>query len=137
MDHFGIGAAMKAMVRVYGQSARQTGRTQSLVESVKEGDRICFSDQMEAQRVQRLCKERGITVDCIVIPPNDPGQVFRRGTSTGRTIFDHSWVEQYYRLAIEQCEKNIDELERETSGLGAAHRETQRRAQEAYRWESW
>ena len=54
MDHFGIGAAMRGMALTYIQSARRTGRTTSVVESVKDGDRIVFADRREAERVRRL-----------------------------------------------------------------------------------
>lgn len=134
MDHFGIGAAVRGAAIIYMQSARQTGRTTSLVESVKDGDRIIFGDGREAKRVERLCKERGVKVECVVVSPKEPEGVFDRGTPQGRTIFDHSWVEQYYLNAIEQAQGDIDRLERQASGYGEAHRETRRRAEEIAKW---
>jgi hypothetical protein len=134
MDHFGIGAAMKAMALNYTYSARRTGRTTSLVESVKDGDRIVFAERREADRVGHLCLERGVKVECIVIDPRDPGRVMERRQPEGRTIFDHSWVEIFYMRAIEAAAGAIDHLERETSGYGEAHRETKRCAEELARW---
>ena len=134
MDHYGIGAAMQAMMRVYLNSARRTGRTMSLVESVKDGDRIIFADQQECNRVEHICLERGVKVKCIVINPDAPRKLLEYRTSEGRTIFDHSWVEDYYLKAIEYAAENIDRLERQTSGYGVAHRETRRRAEEITRW---
>lgn len=134
MDHFGIGAAMRGMAQAYFISARRSGRTASLVESVKDGDRICFADPREAERVRRLCLERGVNVECIVISPSDPGRIFERKTSEGRTLFDHAWVEAFYLAAIERAGADIDALERESSGYGAAHRETRRRALELAKW---
>lgn len=134
MDHFGIGAAMKAMALNYTCSARRSGRTTSLVESVKAGDRIVFADRREAERVERLCLERGVKVECIVLDPRDPGQLMGRKQPEGRSIFDHSWVEKYYMQTIEHACNVIDRLERETSGFGEAHRETRRRAEELARW---
>jgi len=135
MDHFGIGAAVRAMMQIYQHSARRSGRTTSLVESVKDGDRIVFSDRREAVRVRRLCAERKASVECIVIDPHHPENLFgNHGTSEGRTIFDHTWVEQFYLAAIERAQADIDHLERETSGYGAAHRETRRCAEELMRW---
>jgi hypothetical protein len=135
VDHFGIGAAMQGAARIYMQSARRTGRTTALVESVKDGDRICFLDNREAERVRRLCLERGVKVECIVIDPKRPDRVFERGTSQGRTLFDHSWIEQYYLSAIERATQDIDHLEREASGYGEAHRETRRAAEEIVKWQ--
>jgi len=134
MDHFGIGAAIQGAARVYFQSARRTGRTTSLVESVKDGDRIVFTDSREAERVRRLCQERGVQINCIVVDPKAPERVFERSTSEGRTIFDHSWVEQMYMQAIERTQQEIDHLERNASGYGEAHRETRRRAEKITKW---
>ena len=134
MDHFGIGAAIQGIASVYFRSARQTGRTTSLVESVKDGDRIIFANGKEAERVRRLCLERGVTVECIVVEPKTPERVFERGTPEGRTIFDHSWVEQRYLFVLDCAQQEIDHLEREASGYGEAHRETKRRAEELAKW---
>lgn len=134
MDHFGIGAAIRGAAHIYFQSARQTGRTTSLVESVKDGDRIVFTDNRKAERVHRLCLDRGVTVECIVIEPKTPERVFERGTPEGRTIFDHSWVEQFYILAIDNAAQTLDYLERQASGYGEAHRETRRKVEELAKW---
>jgi selenocysteine-specific translation elongation factor len=134
MDHFGIGAAMRSMRSVYSLGARRSGRTTSLVESVKDGDRIVFNNPIEAERVKRLCLERNVKVECIVIDPRTPHQVMERKQAERRTIFDHSWVEKYYAISLERAEAELDMLERETSVYGAAHRETKQRALELKRW---
>jgi hypothetical protein len=134
MDLFGIGQAVKGAVSIYFRSARGGGRTISMVESVKDGDRICFTNRKEADRVSKLCQERNVSVECIVIHPHMPEKLFERGSSIGRTIFDHSWVEEYYLHAIEQCARSIDHFERETSGYGEAHRKTRRAAIESSKW---
>jgi hypothetical protein len=134
VDHFGIGAAVRGAAVIYIQSARRTGRTTSLVESVKDGDRIAFLSQKEAERVRRLCLGRGVKVECIVVDPKRPDGVFSRGTPSGRTIFDHSWVEQFYLNAIEAAQQEIDNLQRHASGFGESHRETRRCAEELGKW---
>lgn len=134
MDHFGIGQGVRAAAQIYFQSGRQTGRTVSLVESIKAGDRIVFANSREAERVKRLCKEREIEIETIVVDPQTPQRIFERGSSQGRTIFDHGWVQQYYMNAIDRCQQDIDRLERETSGYGEAHRETRRKAEEMAKW---
>lgn len=121
---------MRGIARVFFLSARRSGRTTSLIESVKDGDRIVCATSNEVARLQRLCRERGRSVECIVIDPCAPERIFQRGTSTGRTIFDHTWVEQYYIAALERAEKDIDQLQKEGSGFGAAHLETRRAANE-------
>ena len=134
MDHFGIGNAMTGLLRTYFMAARQTGRTTSLVESVKDGDRIVFSDSRERDRVMRLLRERGVKAECVVVDPLSPERIFERGPSQGRTIFDHTWVELYYTNAIDREQRFLDRLERESSGHGGAHRETDRAALERAKW---
>ena len=135
MDAFGIGQAMKGMALTYFAASRRTGRSTSLVESVKDGDRVvCFVPE-EAKRLRHLCAERGVKAEFVVIDPARAEEVFQRGgTPAGRLIFDHLWVEAYYMRAIEQATREIDQLQREASGFGTAHLETRRRAEELARW---
>lgn len=134
MDHFGIGQAMHGMAQVYTLSSRRTGRTTSLVQSLKKGDRVVCATDPERRHLQALCRERQLEVDIIVVSPQDPSRLFQRGTPEGRTIFDHSWVEAYYLAAIKQCQREIDGLQKQTSGWGEAHEETRRRALEISKW---
>ena len=136
-DFFGIGNAFKSMARVYSISARGSGRTLSLVESLKEGDRVWFTNAKEGVRVKHMCKERGVTIEALVCEPSNPDRIFRRGTARGKVIFDHSWVEQFYLNALENAERNIDLWQKESShadGQGEAHIETRRKAEELHRW---
>lgn len=134
MDHFGIGQAMKGMARCYFQASRGTGRSTSLLESLKDGDRVCCASSKEAERLMRMLRERKVDAQVIAIAPNTPERIFERGTPKGRTIFDESWVEQYYIRALETAAKDIDRFQREASGFGAAHLETRQAAREAGRW---
>lgn len=134
MDHFGIGAALLGVMRVYFQTSRATGRTTSLVESLKTGDRVVFADVREAKRVQRMCLERGQTVDCITVEPSRLHTLYERGIPQGRLLFDHTWLEQFYLEALTECTKRIDHIQREGSGFGEAHLETRRRALERAKW---
>ena len=136
MDQFGIGQAIDGAARIYFRSARQTGRTSALVESLKTGDRVVFANQQEAERVKRLCREREIDIETIVVDPKEPQRIFDRGSvgGDGRCVFDHSWVEQYYLNAISTVQKDIDRFQRETSGYGMAHIETRMKAQEMAKW---
>lgn len=145
MDHFGIGAAMRAMLVNYSQSARRTGRTTSLLDDVEPGDRVVFANSKHAREFQQLLRERfrSMRVDpknaeqisCVVVDPKEPHKVFELGTPKGRTIFDHTWIEMFYALEVDRAIAFIDKLQRETSGYGAAHRETARKAAELRRWD--
>lgn len=117
MDHFGIGLAMRNMALMYIQSARRTGRTTLLVASLKDGDRVAFASSREAQYVYRMCRERGVTIETLVVPPTRPEEVLDSLPPKGRLIFDHTWVEQSYLAAIERTQRAIDHFEREASHL--------------------
>lgn len=131
MDHFGIGAAMQSLMFSYKVSSRHTGRTTSLVDSLKDGDRVIFLSQREAIRVQRLCKERGIEIATQVYHPKETAILASKSLPRdGRTIFDHSWVEEFYSIAIHSAAQDIDRLQTELSGHSEAHRKTERAALE-------
>jgi glutamine cyclotransferase len=123
------------MTRLYSQTARQTGRTTSLIESLKDGDRVCCATTEEARHLKRMCRDRGLQVTVITLPIRDAHRIFERGTSQGRTIFDHTWVERYYMAAVERAQDEIDQLQREASGWGAAHEKTRAQAREMARWD--
>ena len=105
MDMFGIGNALKDCAQIYFTSARNTGRTTALVESLKTGDRVVFCNSKEADRVKRLAKERGVEISVLVVPPADPGKIFTHGSLSrdGRCIFDHSWLENFYLNDVTVC----------------------------------
>lgn len=135
MDLFGIGAGITGAARIYSHSARQTGRTAAMLDAAKDGDRILCLNNKEADRLRRLLRERKLDVEVVVVPTKDPSRAFDRGTPSGRSVFDHSWVEQYYMEAIEQARKDIDHLQTELSGWGAAHEKTRAQAEEIAKWE--
>ncbi len=125
MDHFGIGLALRGMFQTYLRCARQTGRTTSLIDSVRDGDRIVFVNEQQARLVKGRLHDRGLkTVECVVVPPDQVVRLFEMGTPKGRTIFDHVWIEAFYERAIDRALAEVDHLQRETSGPGAAHEET-------------
>ena len=136
MDHFGIGTGVLGAVETYITAARQTGRTTSLLESLRDGDRVVCRTQGEANDLDMRCQERGLKVAFLVVPTYAPNQVFSlgKGTSKGRTLFDHGWLEDYYKRLIRDAQAAVDFVQRETSGYGTAHLETKRQALEAARW---
>ena len=131
MDIFGIGSAIKAAVGMYQIMARQSGRTITMINSLKPGDRIIFTNDKESKRVKRLCKDRDINdIRFEVSSTKNPHSLFDRGSSQGRTILDHSWVEQFYKEAIEAAERDIDYFQKELSGNGEEHIKTKLAARE-------
>lgn len=109
MDQFGIGAAMRAAAVNYSQSARRSGRTTRLLESLRNGDRVIFHEEREARRVKLLARECGLDIRTMVVPVYDPAQL--QGYAGGRTFLDHGWVEEYYAQAIMRAAREIDFFE--------------------------
>jgi hypothetical protein len=128
MDHFGIGQALQGVLRGYFAGARRSGRTTSLVESVRDGDRVVCANLQTAEQLRQLLRERDLAVEVVMIPATEPERLFQLGTSTGRTLFDHVWIEAHYLHALAVAEGVVDTLQRETSGFGTAHVETRERA---------
>lgn len=129
MDHFGIGTALQAMLQTYENTARRTGRTTNLIESLRDGDRVVVESAAVKRHIVGLLQERGLQVDVIVVDPKDVGELFRRGTSQGRTLFEHTWIEAFYHMRLKYAAADIDKWQREASGYGTAHIETRRAAQ--------
>ena len=134
MDQFGISTAMRGMAKMYFSSARQSGRTTQMLDSLKDGDRIVCLNEQEARRLKGLCRERKLNVQVLVCLPHSYQDLFRQGTPQGRTVLDHSWVEQLFLDNLESTATHIDKLQTELSGYGEAHRETARQYRQPGLW---
>lgn len=76
MDQFGIGAAVLGAAEVYFMSARRSGRSTFLVNSLNEGDLVVCASRGEAEHLRRLCRDVCKKVDCIYIPiPEHLGEI--------------------------------------------------------------
>lgn len=128
---------MRGMALVYIQGARRTGRTTSLIGSLKDGDRVCCVSPAAAHHLQRQCREHGKQIECFSIPPTQAHRLLDRFHDRylqGRTLFDHAWVEQYYLDALERTHDAIDELQQKTSAQGTAQCETPLQMREQWKW---
>lgn len=117
MDIFGIGSAIKAITRVYFRSARQTGRTTALIERVRDGDAIGFTNSREAERVRRLCLGQGKRIECVVFDSNRMEFRNLEGKRFNRLFFDHGLIEQLYMDAIDRTRREIDQCEAQYSNI--------------------
>lgn len=107
---------MQAMLGVYGHAARRSGRTTSLLNSLKDGDRVVAPTGQQAEYLRRLIHERGLKVEVITVDPAQPQRLFDRPRSEGRTLFEHTWVEQFYVHDLERAAQDIDEFQKRMSG---------------------
>lgn len=139
MDFFGIGHAMKCMRKTYSLSARQTGRTQALIESLKPGDRVVCVTHVLAKHLQRRCEEMGVDgVEFTACSPNSPDMLSVWKKSQGMTVLDHEWVEEYYMAAIDKAAADIDAIQARLSKNEALTSRSDRldRSQRG-RWEAY
>lgn len=107
MDHFGIGAAIKGAAEIYFRSARRTGRTTRFIDTLKNGDRVLTASKDERRHLQDLLRERGLQVEVILREPRQFRYEPEPPNPLGRTLMAHDFVEQCYRLALEDEEKNL------------------------------
>jgi len=123
MDYFGIGSALKAGAEIYFRAARRSGRTTSLLESLKSGDRVIFKTQEEAHRFKRLALAQGKEIETIAADVNDSGidRIVNQRKARGRTIFDHNWVEARHLFSLENEMKLIDRMQKDFSGSHVSH----------------
>lgn len=113
MDNYGIGAAIRAASLTYFSTARRMGRTTQMIDSLRDGDVIVFAERREADRVKRLCMDRGLVdVKTVVVDPKhplDPETGMHHPTHEGgRRVLDHLWVEQFYLNALSNAEAFLD-----------------------------
>lgn len=123
MDHSGIGSALDAVARVYFRSARQSGRSTNLLNSLKSGDRVIFKTAKDAERFKKLALAQGKDIETISATVNETGldKIHHQMPAQGRTIFDHEWVEDRYLHVIEGERKFIDRMQKNFSGPHVAH----------------
>jgi len=131
-DFFGIGTALKSMYRLYFGTARMSGRTTRLVESLKSGDRVIVSDIRQGKYLERMCRERGVEIRWARIDPKAVDRLYSLGTSEGPTIFDHVWIEEYYQHQLNCASATLNEVEQRLSGYDWRHRKTRRAAAHAF-----
>ena len=137
MDMYGIGQAVLGAALIYFRSARRTGRTIQLLNSLHDGDLLVFNNTNEARRVQCMAQARGITIRFHVLRTDridhqtyEDVQVRAWGTY-GRVILDHSVIEALYIDAIKGCQDYVTRLE--SISVGAAPR-PEINTQECLKW---
>jgi len=110
MDIYGIGNAMILAAETYSQTARRTGRTTTMIKTLRDGDRIICHSQNYANMLAHECCRLGIGARVIVVDPTDRLKLSSIDVNlSGKTIFDHVWVELAYAAAIRDCQRMIDE----------------------------
>lgn len=129
-DIYGIDVGVKASLNIFFQSGRATGRTSRMISMLKPGDVVVFENANECNRVRNLIKIAGMEgVYCEVYDPENP----LRYTCQGTCYFDHSLIEKFYRDAIKQAERDIENVINYRSKVRPSQKEM--RQQRYYKWE--
>ncbi len=110
MNDYGIGAALLAVATVYFRSARHTGRTTALLHALQNGDRVVFANAKDKALFMKLAEGR-VIIHPLVIDPRQAGSISQYSRNrTGRTFFDHSWVEAFYRHVLVNAGDHLADL---------------------------
>jgi len=122
MDFFGIGAALQGCVSIYFRAARNTNRSRNLAKSLKFGDQVIFSKRTHLVSFKRLLVEMGVSADVkLTVVDRDRMDLNGSHCTQGRTYFDHSFIEEYYTMRINDAGKYLNNLENDLSGNPESH----------------
>ena len=133
MDFFGIGAALRGAAACYFLAARDSGRTQSLIDNLHDGDLVVFADSASMRQFNQRCRDADKRIDSCVMAPHQLHDLSRLKVR-GRVVFDHGWVERAYRDTLESTAKMIDRAQSELSNSAAPPAELASQVEYARRW---
>lgn len=125
MDQFGISTALLAAARIYFQTARDTGRTTRFINSLKDGDRVVFCNPKDMRHFQVHAHQMGRHFECVLASPKRLAELQLPRRSGQRTVFDHTWLEEYWLAEMEKTSAFVSRFEAEMS-IGADVAEEQR-----------
>lgn len=120
MDQYGIGSAMQAMQAMYVNTARRAGRTTSMLQQLKDGDRVICSSQSAQRDIKNRAQKMGLKIECIHL--SDFHDMATMPPTKGMVYLDHTMVERLYEVSILCAQNEIDSwLERVNRGKESAH----------------
>lgn len=124
MDIYGIGAAALGAYRAVLVALRGTGRTQRLLESVKEGDTVIFRTHHEAHSFTRMARELWSKKIYYQVVPTTPEGLNQILCPRGNLHFDHTWVEAYYEDVLQEAATHLTRVTTKLSASSKAPRLT-------------
>lgn len=109
MIDYGMGAATRAAMDMFNMGCRQTGRTLRMCENANPGDRIVAHDERAKRYIERILRDIAKeNVEVVAIPVSLHGDhLARLRPASGRLMFDHNWVEQFYMARIGNAQADI------------------------------
>lgn len=110
MKLYNIPEGVRSSIEVFFNCSRGTGRTTSMLKSLKIGDTVVFLTHEEARRVYNQCRSVGIQLLCLVAGVEEVDKIIRHSRHCDTLVLDHRWVEEYYKHAIEIATKDLEVL---------------------------
>lgn len=120
IDPCQIGPSVQTVLQTYFQLARGTGRTSVLLSALQEGDLIvCLLNSGRDLRTR--IRDEGFTnvkLFTCTADANLSDLHLRMPRSSGRILFDHSWLELYFYNLIKGSTDDLVNLSRRLSNQG-------------------
>lgn len=114
MDTYNIANSMRVGLEMLMQGARQSGRTTRMLDGLKDGDRIITSDTRNVRILQNQARQRGLNVEVIFWSVKEMHcNIYRLKKSAGRTVFDHVFIENFWKTRIADIERELVAIEQE------------------------
>lgn len=110
MDIFNIPDTLNKVMEIFFLSRRNLGKSAFLVNYIKDGDRVIFSDYRLADRFESICRKEGKKVIVSVIPIEELDRFYSLEVIDGNTYFDHHWTEKFYLHSLENTTKHFLEI---------------------------
>lgn len=111
-DPFGIGLAIEHGLRMLLHGQRHSGRTEVMLEQIKEGDLIVVTMWPIRQHLLRRLRELNFKdVEVVIIDPRSLGGILERTAFNGgkrRVVLDHSVYEAYYSYAMDYAIRDME-----------------------------
>lgn len=94
----------------YARSARQSGRTTRMIETLGATDVVVVLTERDAQTMRRMIRAAGKSNRVIACPPNPIALAEKRNGSEARHVPDHIWVEDYYAASLDRASADLNGL---------------------------
>lgn len=105
MIDYGLYPAMRSILESYVHHSRRSGRTGAMVKNLGKGDLVIFHTEEERRRVEYIARralspEIYASISFIVSNDCDLCKIAARRRPAGAVVFDHGWVEHYFRTNL-------------------------------------
>lgn len=137
-DFFGISDGVIGAVNILMRAGRGVGRTKSLIENLKSGDRVVCHDPQETKRISNILRQEGIDDVTVITCTGDKLDRLREHPRPeGRLIFDHTWVERFYLDRIADAQREFEFIQNEFSGPEEKSDPTTFKQREVAKWQEF